>query len=151
MSAHRIGGQGGGTGSRGSPAALLLICGLLAAAGVGAGCGEDEEPTATAAQTTAGEANATAGEAQAENAEATDEVEISDFEFRPEAITVEAGTKVTWTNGDEAPHTATADDGSFDTGTLDLDDAAGVTLDEAGTYSYYCRFHPFMKAAVEVR
>ena len=67
-----------------------------------------------------------------------------------ETITVDAGTKVTWTNGDEAAHTATADDGSFDTGTLDLDDPKAVSFDEPGTYSYYCRFHPFMKATVEV-
>jgi plastocyanin len=133
MSAHGIRDQDGGTGSRRSPAALLLICGLLAAGAIGAGCGDDEESTTTAAHAT------------------TDEVEIADFEYGPEAIAVDAGTKVTWTNADEAPHTATADDGSFDTGTLDLDDSADVALDEPGTYSYYCRFHPFMKATVEIR
>ena len=94
----------------------------------------------TAAETT------TTGEA----AESTDEIGIADFKFDPEAVTVEAGTKVTWTNGDEAPHTATADDGSFDTGTLDLDDSKPVTLDQPGTDSY-CRFHPFMKGTVEVQ
>ena len=81
----------------------------------------------------------------AKRRESTDEIDIADFKFDPEAVTVEAGTEVTWTNGDEAPHTATADDGSFDTGTLDLDDSKPVTLDQPGTYSYYCRFHPFMK------
>ena len=55
---------------------------------------------------------------------ATTEVEISDFKFAPEAITVEAGDTVTWTSSDDAPHTATADDGSFDTGDLDKGDAA---------------------------
>ena len=56
----------------------------------------------------------------------TDLVAIADFAFDPETVTVDAGTKLTWTNDDEAPHTATADDGSFDTGTLKLDDTGAV-------------------------
>ena len=115
---------------------LLLTCAVLAGGPVAVGCGGDDEAasatTSTAAETT------TAGE----EAESTDEIEIADFKFDPEAVTVEAGTKVTWTNGDEAPHTATADDGSFDTGTLDLDDSKPVTLDEPGTYSYLLPLSP---------
>ena len=52
----------------------------------------------------------------------TDAIEIADFKFDPETMTVEAGTEVTWTNSDDAPHTATADDSSFDTGDLDKGD-----------------------------
>ena len=81
----------------------------------------------------------------------TDRVAIAGFAFDPETVTVDAGTKLTWTNDDEAPHTATADNGSFDTGTLKLDDTGAVALDQPGTYTYYCRFHPFMKGTVEVR
>ncbi len=66
-------------------------------------------------------------------------------------MTVEAGTEVNWTNSDDAPHTATADDESFDTGDLDKGDSGSVTFDQPGTFSYYCRFHPFMKATVEVQ
>ena len=76
-------------------------------------------------------------------------MEIVDFEYAPETLTVPAGTKVTWTNSDDAAHTATADDGSFDTDTLHQGDSAGVVLDEPGTYTYYCRFHAFMKATIE--
>ena len=49
------------------------------------------------------------------------------------------------------PHTATADDSSFDTGDLDKGDSKSVTFDKPGTFTYYCRFHPFMKATVEVQ
>ncbi len=114
---------------------MLAACALIAAGA--SGCGDDEEEPATS--TTAAETAA------------TDAVEIADFKYDPETAAVDAGTKLTWTNGDQAAHTATADDGSFDTGTLNLDDEGAVTLDEPGTYSYYCRFHPFMKATVEVR
>ena len=78
-------------------------------------------------------------------------VAISGFSFSPRELTVAVGDTVTWTNSDAQAHTATADDGSFDTGDLDRGDAKGITLDEPGTYSYYCRFHPFMKATVEVQ
>ena len=83
--------------------------------------------------------------------EATDKVDISDFAFVPEAVEVDAGTEVTFTNSDDAAHTATADDSSFDTGDLAKGDSASVTFDETGEFTYYCRFHPFMKATVEVK
>ncbi len=76
---------------------------------------------------------------------------IADFNFDPQTISVKAGTEVTWTNSDDATHTATADDGSFDTGDLDKGDSKSVTFDKAGSFTYYCRFHPFMKATVEVQ
>jgi len=123
--------------------ALLALAALAAVAGGGAaGCGGDDDDPATPA---AAMAQGGGGGAS------TDLVAIADFAFDPETVTVDAGTKLTWTNDDEAPHTATADDGSFDTGTLKLDDTGAVALDQPGTYTYYCRFHPFMKGTVEVR
>jgi plastocyanin len=116
---------------------VLAACALIAAGA--SGCGDDEEEPATSTTTAAAEPAA------------TDRVEITDFKYDPEMVAVDARTKLTWTNRDRAAHTATADDGSFDTGTLNLDDKGAVTLDEPGTYAYYCRFHPFMKATVEVR
>ena len=83
--------------------------------------------------------------------QSTDKVRIADFKYAPETVTVTAGTEVTWTNSDDATHTATADDSSFDTGDLDKGDAKSVTFDQAGSFTYYCRFHPFMKATVEVQ
>jgi plastocyanin len=122
---------------------LVVFLAVAAVGGVAAtGCGGDDDAPATpAAAMTEGGAGGASNE----------RVEIADFAFDPETVTVDAGTKLTWTNDDEAPHTATADDGSFDTGTLKLDDTGAVALDQAGTYTYYCRFHPFMKGTVEVR
>ena len=36
-------------------------------------------------------------------------------------------------------------------GTLERGDSKAVTVDKPGTYTYFCKFHPFMKATVEVR
>ncbi len=78
-------------------------------------------------------------------------VEMRDFEFFPARLTVDAGAEVTWVNRDAVPHNAVADDGSFDTGTLNQDDSASATLATPGTYHYVCTFHPGMEATVTVR
>ena len=127
--------------------ALLATCGALGGA---VGCGGDDETTGTAAQSSTTTVHTATAESGG-SAESTDKIDIADFKYDPEAVTVEAGSEVTWTNSDEAAHTATADDSSFDTGDLDQGDSKSVTFDEPGTFTYYCRFHPFMKATVEVQ
>lgn len=75
---------------------------------------------------------------------------IRDFVFEPEVMTIRAGTVVEWTNGDFAPHTATADDGSWDTGELAKGDTGKVLFDRKGEFGYFCAFHPHMKGRVVV-
>jgi hypothetical protein len=78
-------------------------------------------------------------------------VRIADFAFGRASVTVREGDTVTWSNSDEAPHTATADDGSFDTGVMDPGQSASVTFQNAGTYTYFCAIHPSMTARVVVK
>jgi plastocyanin len=77
-------------------------------------------------------------------------VEIADFAYDPDPVTVQVGGKVIWLNRDSAPHTATADDGSFDTGTLEEGKLKSETFKQAGTYEYICEVHPDMHGVVEV-
>lgn len=77
-------------------------------------------------------------------------VSIQGFAFHPPSITVPVGSTVTWTNQDSAPHTATAKDGSFDTGTLKQGQSMTITFSKVGAYAYYCQFHPFMLGTVTV-
>ena len=70
------------------------------------------------------------------------EADIVDFDFSPRRLTVEAGTKVTWTNTGERPHTATDRGGTFDTKPIAPGDSAEVTLSTPGTYFYFCRINP---------
>jgi plastocyanin len=84
-------------------------------------------------------------------AAASASVSIVDFSFRPRSVTVNVGDTVTWTNNGDQPHTATADDGSFDTGNLRTGASGSHTFDSPGTFSYICKPHPFMKGTVEVR
>ena len=63
---------------------------------------------------------------------------------------IQVGGKVTWINQDSAPHTATADDGSFDTGTLAEGKLKSETFRQPGTYTYICQIHPTMHGTLEV-
>jgi plastocyanin len=78
-------------------------------------------------------------------------VDIRSFMYKPVTIAVRKGGRVRWTNSDAAAHTATADDRSFDTQTIDKGKAKTVAMTTAGTFTYHCDFHPFMKARVVVR
>lgn len=89
-------------------------------------------------------------------ARTVDRVQIKDFLYAPDAVTVPAGTTITFTNGDRAPHTATSGrsprpDGVFDSGTLTKGERKAVRLTRPGTFAYYCAIHPFMKGTVTVR
>jgi plastocyanin len=142
---------------------LFTIPALCALIGLGvlgfAGCGGGDDDTgsaatteATGATTEAGDDSAASGNAPAPSGDAvrSAKVEIVDFAYDPDPVTIEEGGKVIWQNEDSAPHTATADDGSFDTGTLEEGKLKSETFKEAGTYSYICSIHPDMHGTVEV-
>ncbi len=78
------------------------------------------------------------------------QVTIQGFAFSPATITVKVGDSITWENSDSAPHSATADDGNFDTGRFGQGESKTVTFDKAGTFNYHCSVHPNMKATVVV-
>jgi plastocyanin len=78
-------------------------------------------------------------------------VKVVGFAFAPQTVTVAVGDTVTWTNGDNVTHTATADGGSFDTGSIAGGTrSAGVTFNTAGTFAYHCRIHASMHGTVAV-
>ena len=68
-------------------------------------------------------------------------IDMRDFKFGGDPATVKVGTKVTWTNLDAAPHTATADDRSFDSGTLQKGQSFSFTFAQPGEIKYYCALH----------
>jgi plastocyanin len=78
-------------------------------------------------------------------------VTIKDFSFQPATITVPVCGSVTWTNQDATGHTVTADDGSFDSGTVAPGATFTMTFPTAGTFAYHCKIHPTMTATVTVQ
>ena len=81
----------------------------------------------------------------------TVDLDIAKFVFAPKDITIAPGTKIIWTNHDEAPHTVTSDDKSFASKGLDTDDKFEHTFVSEGDFNYICTVHPFMTGVVHVR
>lgn len=77
-------------------------------------------------------------------------IEIKGFAFTPQNATVKVGTQITWTNKDSAPHTVTADDRSFDSGTLNQGESFTFQFTTPGTFAYICTIHPSMQASIIV-
>ncbi|MBI5103330.1 MAG: cupredoxin domain-containing protein [Nitrospirae bacterium] len=78
-------------------------------------------------------------------------VAIEGSAFSPAMITVKAGQEVVWKNKDAAAHTVTANDGSFDSGTLNQGDEFKRTFTSPGTIKYSCDNHAWMSGTIEVR
>jgi plastocyanin len=129
------------------PIATCLTVAALALAG----CGGDDEPAEKPSGASSG--GGTAAPSAGGPAKKAAKVGISDFKYDPEAIRVKAGGTVTWDNSDSAKHNAQTEDeteGAFDTGDLEKGDSKKVTFKEAGEFTYYCIYHRFMEAKVEV-
>ncbi|HEX5910091.1 MAG TPA: plastocyanin/azurin family copper-binding protein, partial [Thermoleophilaceae bacterium] len=78
-------------------------------------------------------------------------VDIRDFKYRPPKDEVKVGQSIKFTNQDTAKHTATSQpQGTFDSGDLEKGQTKPVKFTKAGTYTYYCVYHAFMKGKVKV-
>jgi plastocyanin len=68
----------------------------------------------------------------------------------PVNVDVVAGESVDWTNDSVRNHTITADDGSYDSGTLTAGSHYSRMFDTAGAFAYHCRLHPYIRGEVDV-
>jgi plastocyanin len=129
---------------------LVLVLGLAACGGSG-DSSSDGGSTAESTEPGSGEeTEATSETAPSGEARKAEKVKIVNFTYEPDPVVVRVGGKVTWQNEDTAPHTATADDGSFNTGTMEQGKIGSVTFKTPGTYTYFCEIHPTMHGTVEV-
>lgn len=130
-------------------ALVALSLGLVACGDSGSDSTSEAETAPSASEETTTESTesepAPSGEASK-----SEKVDIIEFTYQPDPVTVQVDGKVIWQNQDTAPHTATADDGSFDTGTIEKGKIGSATFKEAGTFTYFCEIHPEMQGTVEV-
>jgi plastocyanin/uncharacterized membrane protein len=108
----------------------ILICGLIAtalAADIGLSAQSDKAAGAT-----------------------THTVVIRQMRFNPPQLTVQPGDVVEWKNEDIFSHSATADDGSFDSGLIAPGRSWQTTIRGAGTIGFHCRPHPNMTGSLVV-
>jgi plastocyanin len=88
---------------------------------------------------------------QQKSHEMTTEVKIDNFSFSPATLEIKAGTRVTWTNADDIPHTVVSDEKIFKSKALDTGEKFSFTFEKSGTYLYFCSLHPKMTAKVVVQ
>jgi|SRR4030095_14975762 plastocyanin len=79
----------------------------------------------------------------------TAKVTIQNSAFIPSEVTVMVSGSILWVNGDEAVHTVTADDGSFDSGDLQPGATFGVAFNTVGPHPYHCKYHSEMTGIVK--
>lgn len=78
-------------------------------------------------------------------------LDIRNAAFQPGTLAVAVGDTVTWVNRDIVPHTVTARDGTWDSNELPPGEQFTLIVASAEATPYYCRYHPTMVGAFEVR
>jgi plastocyanin len=111
---------------------------------------DSSQPAAVPTETTAPAETTVPVETTAPVPNSTMTVDIREHAFNPAQLNVAPGTTVTFVNNDTEPHTATADNGLFDTGVLEPGYSFDVFFDEAGTVTYHCELHPDMQGSIVV-
>jgi plastocyanin len=70
--------------------------------------------------------------------------------FGPKAVTIKVGTTIIWSNTSDAEHNVTFDKNSKVNMDFKPNKSVRYTFTKAGTYTYHCEYHPFMKGTVIV-
>jgi plastocyanin len=84
-------------------------------------------------------------------APATHTIVMEGVGFAPNTLTVAKGDTVVWVNKDAFPHTATAQDKSFDSKEIAAGKSWRFTAKKSGTFPYVCTLHPTMKGTLVVK
>ncbi|UTI64789.1 plastocyanin/azurin family copper-binding protein [Paraconexibacter antarcticus] len=128
------------------PLLAVLATGLLA--GCGSSSGSSSSSTSTPAPATGAASTATT----AAPASGGVTITMKNIAFDPKSVTVKAGTKVTWTNGEAVGHNVTAKAGaSFKSALLNQGQTFSFTPKTAGTIKYTCTIHPGMDGTIVVQ
>jgi plastocyanin len=141
---------------------VLVVCalaGLILFGAAGCGSGGDSGSSTATETVTEGEAGGeaasggqTGGNAPAPSGDAvrSAKVEITSDGYQPDPVTIEEGGKVIWINRDSSPRSATAEDGSFDTGPIEEGKLQSETFKQPGAYAYSSTAGGQMQGTIEV-
>ena len=78
------------------------------------------------------------------------EVEIEDFVYLPSRMHINPGDGIEWRNRDFVLHSATSDNGIWDSGLLARDQRYTYLFNAEGIYPYHCSAHPSMVDTITV-
>ena len=121
---------------------LVVVLALTAILGVACGGGDDADSEETAAGGSGGGGG---------GGSSTVTLTAAEFAFDPTDLSASAGSTIEFTNEDDAEHNFTVKDLDIDE---DVDPKGSTTIDlgdaEAGSYDFFCEYHPDMKGSLEV-
>ena len=128
--------------------ALMIAVAVLALGAVG--CGSSGSKSSSSSTTSAASATTAAVPTSTAASGGSDSINIQNFKFGPDPLSVKQGAKVTVTILDDSvPHSVTADDGSFDTGIfMKSNGPKTITVSKSGAIKYHCQVHSFMKGTI---
>jgi plastocyanin len=136
---------------------VLAACGSSTASGPAASTAPTTATAPSAAPASAGAPSAAAGGGGAACAAApagtapTVTVTIKNLAYSPEPVTGKVGDVIGWMNNDTVPHTATLDDNTCTTDTINVGASGALTFSAPGTYAYHCTIHPtIMKGTITI-
>ena len=129
----------------------LLAAGCLALL-VTAACGSDDDADAGAPDGSTTSTAAATGDDYRDTGGSAEAGTIVAEDFSLTDLTVAPGDEIVLRNDGSAPHTATADDDSFDTGQVTAGETSGPVAapDQPGTYAFHCEIHNAMTATLTV-
>ena len=79
-------------------------------------------------------------------------INVKDFAFNPATFTVKIGTKITWINNDNVPHTITSDSGNLlNSPNLAPGNSFSFTFTDIGIFKYHCNIHKMMKGEIIIQ
>jgi plastocyanin len=106
--------------------------------------------TARVAQLLAGVVFAAGAWAAVPARAATIQITIDQMTFKQAKVTAKVGDTIEWINKDVVDHTATDRKGEWNV-TLAPGQKGSVVLKKAGSFEYFCKYHPNMKALLMVK
>jgi plastocyanin len=71
--------------------------------------------------------------------------------YKPGTVPLHRGDRLVFRNVSNAPHTVSADKGSFDSGTINIGKSWTFTAKKVGTFHYFCQFHAGMRGTIAVK
>jgi len=127
---------------------FLIIFGVLFAAGCAENGGSEEPVPSTPAEEVDNEGAGGVEETVTEAESEIIDVEIRDYKYIPQNLTVKVGQTVRWTNNDTVLHDVVGS--GIESEYLQKGETFTYTFEEEGTYQYICTIHPWMEGEVIV-
>ena len=127
---------------------FLIILGVFFAAGCVDNGGSDEPAPSIPVEDVNNGGAAGAGETGTGAGSEIVNVEIRNYKFVPQNITVKVGQTVKWTNNDTVLHNVVGS--GIESDYLQKGERFTYTFEEEGTYQYKCTAHPWMEGEVIV-